>query len=118
MKRPYTKVLFVPDEVYSSLNEVKEETVYYLKHFALFATLTRLRFSVYPPYQKEEEERRKQREVKEEKSPLSPLSLFSDFVPISSCVSKDAQMMAYVVSPMQEQDLDGTVPKEDRAIAR
>ena len=73
VKRPYTKVLFVPDEVYSSLNEVKEETVYYLKHFALFATLTRLRLSVYPPYQKEEEERRKQSEIKEEKSPLSPL---------------------------------------------
>jgi two-component SAPR family response regulator len=42
------------------------------------------------------------------------LSLFSEFVPIFSCVSKDAQMMAYVVSPMQEQDLDGTVPKEEK----
>ena len=42
------------------------------------------------------------------------LSLFSDFVPISSCVSKDAWMMAYVVSSMQEQDLYGTVPKEEK----
>ena len=45
------------------------------------------------------------------------MSLFNDFVPISSCVSKDAQMMAYVVSSMQEQDLDGTVPKEEKQYA-
>ena len=45
------------------------------------------------------------------------VSLFNNFVPISACVSKDAQMMAYVVSSMQEQDLDGTVPKEEKQYA-
>ena len=72
-KRPYVKVLFVSEYVYSDFEKAKEETEYYLRNFALFASLKRLRLSLYPPFEKEEEERRKEILKEQEKTSFPPL---------------------------------------------